>query len=171
MKMLLAFAFLLHVGGAKAQSDVNFSGTLVQEPCTLSPDSSDITVDFRSVVIPYLYTNEHSPPELFRIRLTDCDTSLGARASVQFTGTEDADQPGLLAMGAGSLAQGVAIGIHTLKGEAVPINKPSRQFTLSDGNTTIYLAAYVQASPLAKQNKNIVAGAFNATATFEMIYD
>ena len=171
MRTLFFIFILLPFVNAFAKSDVNFSGTLVQEPCTLSPDSSDIMVDFRSVIIPYLYANSHSPREIFRIHLMDCDTSIGALGSVTFTGDEDISQPGLLALGGGSLAKGVAIGIETLSGEPVEINNPSKKYLLIDGNTTLYFSAYVKASPLAKQNQTVIAGSFNAIATFEINYE
>lgn len=171
MRIVILLCFMFNISVVCAQSDVNFSGTLVQEPCTLAPESSDITVDFRSVILPYLYVNSHSPRTIFRIHLLDCDLSLGTLASVQFLGQEDAQQPGLLALGEDSQAQGVAIGIETLKGETIKINQSSKQYNLSSGDSILYFSSYVQASPEAKLNKSIVVGPFSAIVTFEIAYE
>lgn len=155
----------------RAQADANFSGTLVQEPCTLYPEDSEISVNFGSVLIPYLYANTRSPREVFRIRLRDCDTSLGNLASVQFTGEESPELPGMLAPGGTSTTRGVAIGLETLRGDPVPVNNPSGTYPLQDGESDIFFATYIQATPAALQSQGIVAGSLSTIATFEIIYE
>ena len=169
-KILMLFTLLLPTSMVLAQSDVNFSGTLIREPCTLAPEDSDIEVEFGSVVLPDLYNRERAARKIFRIHLVDCDTTLANLATIQFNGEEDLSLPGLLAIGAGSTAQGIAIGIETLNGETVSINQPSKSFTLSEGDSMIYLAAFVQAYESTKVDKTIVVGDFNSIATFEISY-
>lgn len=171
MRYLIFSYLLLAAPFCWAQPDVNFSGTLVEEPCTMAPEDSDIVVDFSSVVTRYLYANTRTLPQVFRIHLLDCDISLGNVASVQFTGDEDAEQTGMLAAGQNSTAQGIAIGIETLRGVLIPINKPSPNFSLTQGDNTIYLSAFVQASADAIKNKTITPGTFTSIATFEISYD
>ncbi|WP_339275235.1 fimbrial protein [Enterobacter asburiae] len=154
-----------------AQSDVNFSGTLVEDPCTLAPEDSNITVDFGTVILKSLYTNKRTLPKLFALHLIECDTSLGNTVHVTFSGVEDSEQPGLLALDGTSGAKGVALGLATLHGEPLPINQVSKAFALQDGNSVIHLMAYVQASDTAITNKTLVAGDFSAIATFDLSYD
>ena len=56
----LTIASVLAITGVLSQAqavenNLNFSGTLVSEPCDLDPSTTDITVDFKSVVEKYLY--------------------------------------------------------------------------------------------------------------------
>lgn len=172
--LLLNLLFMLALTSCApvfAQSDVNFSGTLVEDPCTLAPQDSNITVDFGTVILKSLYTNKRTLPKLFVVHLIECDTSLGNTVHITFTGPEDGDQPGLLALDGSSAAKGVALGMATLRGEPLPINQLSSAFTLQDGNSAIPLAAYIQASDTAIANKTIVAGDFSAIATFDLSYD
>ncbi|MBB1200817.1 type 1 fimbrial protein [Enterobacteriaceae bacterium 89] len=154
-----------------AKSDINFSGTLVAEPCTLAPTDSDIHVDFGSVISKNLYANKRSAPQPFTIHLLGCDTSVSNQAILTFSGTEDADQQGLLALGSDSTAAGVAIGIETARGVALPLNQPSSAVTLTEGDNAINLAAFVQASDKAIADKTITAGSLSAIATFEFTYN
>ena len=56
----LSLALLAAINANQAQAldkNLHFSGALVSEPCNLDPETSDITVDFSSVVAKYLYQN------------------------------------------------------------------------------------------------------------------
>lgn len=170
-KRVLGVMLLLYSPLLLAQADVNFSGNLVAEPCTLAPEDTNLTVDFGTVILKSLYSDKKSLPRLFTLHLIDCDLSLGNHVQVIFSGSEDADQPGLLALDSGSSASGIAIGLQTLKGEPVAINKQSPAYDLHDGTNIIHIAAYVQASDTAMTHHQIIPGDFSAVATFEFIYD
>jgi type 1 fimbria pilin len=171
IRYLAAFLLCLNSPLVLAQADLNFSGTLVQEPCTLAPEDTNITVDFGTIINKNLYTDKRSIPHLFTLHLVDCDTSLGNQVRVMFTGTEDSAQSGLLALDGTSTASGVALGIEDLHGTLLPVNQLSSSFPLQEGSSEIHLAAFVQASDTAIANKAIVSGDFSASATFEFSYD
>lgn len=161
------------LAASDAQPNVNFSGDLVADPCTLAPDESNpgILVEFGTVIIKSLYSEKRSLPEVFSIHLIDCDTSLGNTVHVLFTGTEDTEQPGLLAIEPGSAAKGIAIGLQTLKAEPIAINSQSPASVIVEGDTTLQFAAFVQASDNAIAHQLIEPGTFSAVATFEFVYD
>ena len=171
--MMPLFFMVVGIGACRADSQVDFDGTLIEDPCTLAvgTQGSEQTVDFGTVINKYLYANTRSPAQTFTIMLQDCDTSLGKTVSFIFHGTEDIAQPGLLALDPTSGAQGVAIGLASADGTPLPLNEDSGKSTLNDGDTQISFQAYVQASPTAILNNAIVVGEFSATATFEMIYE
>lgn len=176
-KAFVAFIFSLscaiNLPVCKADSQVDFDGTLVKDPCTLSVGAlgEDKVVDFGTIINKYLYTNGHSPVQSFTILLQDCDTSLGNTVSFIFKGVEDIDQPGLLALDSTSGAKGVAIAINNANGTPVALNENSAESTLEDGDNQVTFQAYVKASPTALANSTITLGEFNATATFEMAYE
>lgn len=149
-------------------NNLHFSGTLVSEPCNLDPQTSDILVDFGSIVDKYLYANARTKSIPFVVKLTDCDTSLGNKATLTFKGTENTALPGLLAVT--GAATGIAIGMEASDGSALPFNAPTPEYTLAKGTNSFTLGVYVQAEPLAIAQQTITQGDFTATATFELAY-
>lgn len=155
---------------AQAVENVEFRGALVNAPCTLRPGDEAIELNFGTLVNKYLYTNPRTPSQPFALHLDDCDTAVATGVKLTFMGTESTPLPGLLALDAASVARGVAVGMETSGGQALPLNVPSSTMALTPGNMTIALQAYVQAEPTAKANQGIVEGAFTATATFALEY-
>ena len=87
-----------------------------------------------------------------------------------FSGVENTELPGLLALAAGSRARGIAIGLETLTDAALPLNTPSDKQTLSAGDNTIEFKAYVRGEPRAIAQHAIRAGLFSAVSTFTLGY-
>ncbi|MGK7286082.1 fimbrial protein [Buttiauxella agrestis] len=170
---LLALVLTSVPSVSKANSQVDFDGTLVEDPCTLAvgEKGDNIVADFGTIIDKYLYTNGHSPQQRFTILLQDCDTSLGNTVSFIFRGTEDSDQPGLLMLDTTSGAKGVAVAITNADGTLLPLNEASKLVNLNDGDNQISFLAFIQASSTAITNNAIVLGEFSATATFEMVYE
>lgn len=149
-------------------NNLQFSGALVSEPCNLDPETSDITVDFQSVVEKYLYLNARTQSIPFVVNLTGCDISLGNKVTLTFKGTENSALPGMLAVT--GVATGIAVGMETPEGVALPFNQPTPAWNLTSGTNSFKLMAYVAAEPAAIQNQSITPGDFSATATFELAY-
>lgn len=168
---LCALGLMTSLGASSVHaldSNVHFSGTLVSEPCNLDPQTSDITVDFQSVVAKYLYLNTRTKSIPFVINLTDCDISVGNKATVIFKGTESAALPGELAVT--GAATGIAIGMETPDGDALPFNQSTPASLLTAGTTQLTFMAFVIGEPIAISNQKITPGDFSATATFELTY-
>lgn len=156
-------------GAVEASEDnMNFNGTLVSDPCELDPTTSDVVVDFKSVIEKdiYLYTRTASIP--FNINLTGCDTSLGNVVTFTFKGTEDTALAGDLAVT--GTAKGIAIGLENEDGVRIPLNQASPELTLAAGSNSFIFKAYVIGESEAITNQTITPGDFSATATFEMAY-
>ncbi|HHT3528798.1 fimbrial protein [Enterobacter asburiae] len=153
------------------ENNLQISGQLVAEPCTLSAASSDITLDFGNLVSKYFYQTSRTPGEPFAIVLTECDTALGSSATVTFKGTESVALPGLLVPDDGD-THGIAFGIETDDETPRPLalNQASPVYTLANGTNTLALRGYVQAEPDAIAAHSLTAGAFVATATFQIDY-
>lgn len=152
-------------------NNLQISGILVTEPCTLDVNNNTLAVDFGTVIEKGLYKDSRSSEVPFTITLTECDISLGKMVNLTLNGTESKSKAlaGYLATtGAGSA--GIAIGIATPDGKNLPVNKAIKGFTLKKGTTEIILKAYVQAEPDAIRNQSLVPGAFSATATIDAEY-
>ena len=150
------------------ENNLHFSGALVSEPCNLDPQTTDFIVDFGTVVDKYLYLNTRTKSLPVVVNLTDCDISLGNKAILTFKGDENSALPGLLAVT--GAATGIAIGMETADGTALPFNQPAPEFTLANGTNRLTLQAYVQGEPAAIMQQTITPGDFSATATFELAY-
>ncbi|UIL51498.1 MULTISPECIES: fimbrial protein [Pantoea] len=170
MPGLVLLLWLTVAGPSQAlENNLQISGTLVTEPCTLDVNNNTQTVDFGTVIEKGLYKDVRTPGVPFTISLTECDISLGKTVSLTLTGAESTPLPGYLtATGSGSA--GVAIGIETPEGKNLPVNQAMTGFALNDGTTEIVLQAYVQAEPDAIKNQSLVPGAFSATATIDAEY-
>lgn len=166
----VGMVLILIAGTAKAKdNNLHFDGSLVAEPCTLDPETTDITLDFGTVIDKYLYLNKRTHSQPFTLNLLDCDISLGSSAVFTFRGTESKELPGLLALSSGT-ASGIAIGIELEGGKALPINKPTPEIHFTAGATPVTLWSYVEGEPSAIQNQSIGKGDFTAIATFEIDY-
>ncbi|UVC29811.1 fimbrial protein [Pantoea sp. SOD02] len=152
-------------------TDMQFSGALVAEPCVIAPGKENIDLYFGTLADKYLYHNFRSPNKSFSIELTGCTPNVGQSVAVTFTGIENAELTGLLAIDPGSAASGIAIGMETANGLPLKINSLSNKMRLVNGNNDISLRAYVQAEKSALKNKKIGLGTFNATASFTLTYD
>lgn len=155
---------------ALAADNMYFHGALVAEPCTLRPGDEDIRLDFGSVVDKYLYAHGRTPGKAFSLTLQDCDLSLGKTVKVTFTGAESSALPGLLAPDGGSPA-GIALGIETMAGAPVALNKPSQSYALANGNNSLQLQVYIRGEAAAIAQKSIGLGAFSSVATFTLEYE
>ncbi|WP_025123465.1 MULTISPECIES: fimbrial protein [unclassified Serratia (in: enterobacteria)] len=167
---LLLTGPILCCAPAQAVENLAFKGTLVNAPCTLRPGDEAIELNFGTLVNKFLYSNTRTPSQPFSLHLDDCDTAVATGVKLTFIGTENSSLPGLLALDASSVARGVAVGMETGAGQALPLNVQGSTAPLTQGNMAIALQAYVQAEPIAKANLGIVPGAFTATATFALEY-
>ena len=166
---VLALVLLLN---PPAQADnVRLHGVLVAEPCVIAPGGESVALDFGTVIDKYLYTNQRTRGQTFEIRLTECDASLGKTVKVAFSGIENPNLTGLLAVAGGSQANGIAIGMETLAGQKLPLNKPGEGFRLVNGSNTLTMLAFVQGEAQAIANKSIERGPFSAIATFSLEYE
>lgn len=166
-------AALLLLGSvpAGAVDNMRLHGALVAEPCVIPPGDETVVLDFDTVIDKYLYLNTRTPGQTFELHLALCDLSLGKTVRVTFSGAESVGLPGLLALNGASQASGIAIGMETPQGEALPVNQQGKAQTLVSGANILTARAYVQGEPDALKHKTIERGPFSAVATFSLEYE
>lgn len=169
--MLFCSSLLLMPLLACADAEVNFSGTLVEEPCSLAPEDSVIDIDFGTIASKYLYSYRRTLGKPFTLHLLACDLSLGNSVSITFNGSEDADQPGLIALDGASTASGVAVGIETADNRLIPVNKLGDEQRLETGNNELAFQVFVSAGEEAMKEKKIGPGSISSNITFELNYE
>lgn len=167
---LIGLSLLLSMS-AYGADNMKLHGALVAEPCVIAPGDEAVELDFGTVVDKYLYLNGRTLGNPFTLHLSQCDLSLGRMVKITFSGTENSRLPGLLALAGGSTASGIAIGLETEGGKALPLSHASDKYPLVADNNLITLKAYVQGEPQAISGKTIGRGAFTSVATFNLEYE
>jgi major type 1 subunit fimbrin (pilin) len=122
---------------------VNFTGNIVEIPCTISGDGGNIAVDMQTVSSGAVL--DGAPKVPFSIKLSDCSIAIKKTVQVKFSGNTVGQ--GLLALTAGTgkdaPAPNVAIKLYQ-KDEALPIGTQSTAVNLSQGDSEIpFSAQYV----------------------------
>ncbi len=156
---------------AFAADNLKFKGVLVEGACIIRPGDEEISLEFRRVTNKYLYLNTRTLGERFELKLEECDTAIADSVTITFSGTPNAQLPGLLALSGSSTASGVGIGIETLQGKPLPLGSASDKHFISNGSHVIALAAYVKGEPQAIANKTIGMGELSAVSTFVLNYN
>ena len=108
-----------------APDNMRFHGILVDEPCTIKPGDETVELDFGNIPDKNLYAYQRTPSKLFQIRLSECDLTIGKSVKITFKGDENqAMAPqGFLAISPSSQAAGIAVGLESENGNALPVNK------------------------------------------------
>jgi len=161
--VIIGFCFISV--GVFANTDVEFDGTLIADPCVITTDTAEQIVDFRNVPSKTFIKHNRTAPESFSFHLTECDLSLGQTVKVTFFGNEDDAQPGNFAV-AGD-AKGIAIALENADGEAIKPDQVLSPIALSEGDTLLKYKAYIQATDFSK----VTEGDFLSHVTFSLEYE
>lgn len=166
----IAMASAMTAGVANAQDQghgtVTFTGSIIDAPCSIAPDSVDQTVDLGEVSNVALKDGGTSNPQSFDIKLEQCDTTTLKTVSATFTGAASAGNPDLL--GITGTAKGASIAITNGSGEVIKLGTPSPAQTLQDNYNTLAFSAYLQGDTGA--SATIVPGSFTSIADFTLSY-
>ena len=113
---------------------MNFVGKIIDTPCSVSPNSANLTVPLGTVAKSVLDggVGKRSTPAKFTIDLMNCSAT-GANATVSFTGTADPSGNKRIGVGevTGTFATGVSIEIADSAG--TPINLGSSAILSAGG--------------------------------------
>ncbi|WP_261432493.1 fimbrial protein [Serratia quinivorans] len=165
---LCSISYLFSCTAAAENKEIDFFGTVVSRPCNIEPQSADQVVEMDTVIVKTLYRYGHSNPVPFNIKLTDCKTAVFKTVTVTFSGTEDSELPGKLAINNGT--NGAAIALFDSKGADIDLNQTSSAVALQEGDNILNFTAHVQGHPSAIQNKTITEGEFSSVANFVLAY-
>lgn len=167
--LILAMAAGISMGVANAKDEghgtVTFTGSIIDAPCSITPESSDQTVDLGQVSNLALKDGGRSIPQVFSIKLEQCDTTTSKTVTTTFSGTASAANPDLLGL-TGS-AKGASIGISTTTGTPIKLGKASPAQALLNGSNNLDFAAYLQGDGASA---TIVPGEFKSVANFALDY-
>ncbi|MBD8162656.1 fimbrial protein [Erwinia persicina] len=147
---------------------VTFTGSIVDAPCSIDPESIDQTVNLGQVSNVALTANGNkgiSTPKNFEIKLEKCNIAdKGKAVTATFTGAEG-NTAGMLGMT--GTAKGASIAMTDGSGKVLELGKATTAQSLQNGNNTLSFAAYLQGDGASS---GIVPGDFKSVTNFTLSY-
>lgn len=133
------------------------SGSIIktQTSCSLAPESLDQTIALGQVADAALLENNgsgKSVPQHFNIQLENCEVSAGNSVTVNFVGMEGKDGR----LGITGTASGASIALTDGTGNVLELGKPSKSFSLQNGNNTLPFTVYLQGDGVPEIFKRVI---------------
>lgn len=155
-------------GHVSAQGQVNITGNILSNTCTVSAGDVNKTVALGSVAgKQFTSVGSVSQAIPFSLTLENCGPSASGVA-VTFTGAADVNNGQLLATeGGNGTASGVGVAVLDSAHKLIPLNSASPVYGLVPGQTTSVLQLYAEYMSV---ESGVTAGAANASATFQLTY-
>lgn len=145
---------------------VTFTGSIIDAPCSIAPESVDQTVNMGQVSNVALKDGGKSVPHQFDIKLEKCDITTMKTVTTTFSGKSSVASPDRL--GIIGTASGASIAITDLASNLIKLGTATPAQTLNDGNNTLRFAAYLQGD--STTDAVVVPGDFTAVAEFKLAY-
>lgn len=170
-KIMLAAAMVLGAStmanaANQGKGQITFTGSIVDAPCSIAPDSIDQTVDMGEIATVALKDGGKSAPRQFDIKLEKCDISTMKTVTATFNGKASTTNPDLLGI-IGS-ASGAGIALTDMASKTIKLGTATDPQKLDDQNNTLRFAAYLQGD--GDKEKTVVPGEFTSTADFTLAY-
>lgn len=146
---------------------VTFTGSIIDAPCSITPDSIDQTIELGQISKVALKDGGKSTPRNFSIDLENCEVGEkdNNKVTVTFTGMESMASNGLL--GITGTAKGASVAITDGSGKVIELGKATKAQLLQNGNNTLSFAAYVQGDGASAA---VTEGEFQTVADFTLAY-
>lgn len=172
MAAVLAFGVTSVAHAAdQGHGTVTFKGSIIDAPCSITPETVDQTVNLGQVSNIALKNGGQSTPKNFVIKLENCeltekDPGKNNAVSIKFTGATSVEDNTLL--GITGTAKGAGIAITDGSGKLIELGKATSAQTLQNGNNTLNFSAYLQGNKAS--NATITPGDFQSVADFTLAY-
>ncbi|MEG5551153.1 fimbrial protein [Enterobacter wuhouensis] len=172
MKKITLSALFLAMGavtatGYAADGTINFTGSVIDETCTVDSGSQNLNVDLGKVSKSSLTgaAGKKAASSSFTLSLSKCPETV-TTAKVKFDGTSDSVNQSLLALNTDTgAASGVGIEIADSTGNPIALHSASPDIKLAGGSNTMnFIARYVSTGT------TVTAGAANGTSQFTINY-
>lgn len=162
---------VLTAGAANAADQghgkVTFTGSIIDAPCSINPDSVDQTINLGQISNVALKANNNtgtSIPRNFEIKLENCDTATSGSVKTTFNGAAGATDGSL---GITGTAKGASIILTNGDGSQIKLGEASAARTLQNGNNTLLFSAYLKGDGASA---TVTPGDFTAVADFTLAY-
>lgn len=147
---------------------VTFTGSIIDSPCSIAPESVDQTVPLGQISSAALSVNNNSGesvPRRFDIKLENCDTSTLKTVTTTFSGGASSYNPEWL--GLNGTARGAGIVLASQQGGDLKLGVTSPAQNLVNGNNILVFSARLKGGGTGA---TIVPGEFQSVADFTLAY-
>ncbi len=149
---------------------VNFKGSIIDAPCSISPDAIDQTVELGQISNMALVDGGKSSPRSFDIALENCDvTALTKGVQLTFSGAAASFDNTNKTLGIVGTGSGAGVQITNGSGNIITLGTPTPFQNIQDGNNTLRFSAYLMGN--GGDIKTITAGEFSSVADFTLSYE
>lgn len=169
MKSILAASIVIALSSINAYANqgsgvINFSGSVINAPCGISPVSDDQAIDFGQISKTHLSTGGNSEQQSLDIKLVNCDiTELANGVKATFTGnTVSGTNTELNTTG----TTNTAIVINGY-GSNVIYGTPTDSIKLNDGSNILHFTSWAKQAT----GGTVSEGDFTAVANFNLTYE
>jgi type 1 fimbria pilin len=150
---------------------VTFKGSIIDAPCSITPETADQTVDFGPLGNASLMNGGKSAPKPFSIDLENCvftGDKAKNKVTVTFTGDASAADPDML--GVTGTASGISVALTEFNGTKLKLGEASKATDLLNTPSVQQLkfSSYVQGDGASS---TITEGDFRAIANFTLAYN
>lgn len=158
----------------EGHGQVTFTGSIIDAPCSIAPDSLDQSVNLGQVANALLDAGKTSTPQTFNIQLENCTLSTAKTVTTTFTGKEV--NGGFLGITGTAKGAGIALIDMGNGGKLIELGKPTAAQQVLDGKNTLSFAAYltrVEADDVDGQPgkpDSVVPGDFTGVTNFTLAY-
>ena len=146
---------------------VTFSGSIIDAPCSITPDTIDQTIELGQISKVALKENGQSTPRNFSIDLENCEVGEKDKNKVlvTFTGMDSAGDTGLL--GITGTAKGAGVAITDGSGKVIKLGAATKAQLLQNGKNTLSFSAFMKGDGATAV---VTEGEFQAVADFTLAY-
>ncbi|MCL0001155.1 type 1 fimbrial protein [Providencia rettgeri] len=149
---------------------VTFKGSIIDAPCSISPDAIDQTVELGQISNMALVDGGKSSPRSFDIALENCDvTALTKGVQLTFSGAAASFDNTNKTLGIVGTGSGAGVQITNGSGNIITLGTPTPFQNIQDGNNTLRFSAYLMGN--GGDIKTITAGEFSSVADFTLSYE
>lgn len=149
----------------QGSGNITFTGTIVDAPCSITPESSSQTVDLGQVSNALLSNAGSSTPRKFTIDLEKCDTATKNNVTITFGGSKDSVNDKLL--GITGTAKGAGVVLTDGSGTQIKLGEASAPRGLLAGDNKLAFSAYLQGNTASG---SVTPGEFSSVANFTLAY-
>lgn len=149
----------------QGSGSITFTGSIIDAPCSITPDSSNQTVDLGQISNSLLAKAGSSTPRNFTIDLEKCDTATKKNVTITFGGSKDAVNEKLL--GITGTAKGAGVVLTDGGGSQIILGQASAARELLAGDNKLAFSAYLQGS---SADGSVTPGEFSSVANFTLAY-
>ncbi|CAI1660373.1 fimbrial protein [Serratia fonticola] len=148
---------------------ITFKGSIIDAPCSISPDSIDQTIDLGQISNVALVEGGKSTPRTFDVALENCDlTNVTSGVQLTFSGAAASFDTSKKTLGIVGTGAGAGVQITNGAGNVITLGTAMPFQQIQEGNNTLRFSAYLVGS--GGDIKTITVGEFSSVADFTLSY-